>query len=87
MNNNVIYTIKADPNKLNKYMGELRPWLDTDIEQWSVITLERMQLYADKVGADLVVVDESSIKQMELPDSFNTFQIVNMLKFYILDII
>tara|TARA_B100000029_G_C17518535_1_gene938975 strand:- start:575 stop:1405 length:831 start_codon:yes stop_codon:yes gene_type:complete len=85
VNSRVIYTIKANANKLGKYANEPKPWLESDIDEWSIITLNRMQLYADRVGADLVVIDESKIREMKVPDSFNTFQIVNMLKFYILD--
>ena len=74
MNNNVIYTIKADPH-----------WPAYAIDKWSGLTLERMRLYAKRVGADLVVIDESKLKEIKLPKKLGAFQQVNMLKFYALD--
>jgi hypothetical protein len=73
MNKNAIYTLKADPQKTGR------------IDEWSALPLKRMKLYAKRVRADLVVVDESKIREMNIPSTLNTFQAVNMLKFYILD--
>ena len=72
---NVIYTINASSWW----------WSGCPKDTWEVAPLESMKKFADRVKADLVVVNEDSIPTLCLPATFTPYQCSNMLKFYVFD--
>jgi len=72
---NVIYTINAKSRNEENCPNNT----------WELAPLYAFKAYAEKVQADLVVIDEDSIPALSLPSTLNFFQCACMLKFSIFD--
>ena len=59
-------------------------WKQDTQEEWSSLTIRRIENYAQSVGADVVKFDNKLLNRMSLPSSFHPYQRAVFLKFQIL---
>lgn len=60
------------------------PWFSDDQEIWSKTTKYYLKKYAEKINADLIILNTEHSKRLNLPDCWTNYQRSNLLKFYAL---
>ena len=59
-------------------------WYTDDQLTWSKTTKYYLQKYADKIDADLIILNSNNASELNLPDCWSNYQRSNLLKFYAL---